>query len=91
MEEGPVTLLNLTQFDAGDTFKLIYSVGEIIPGTILSIGNPNCRVRVEKPTHDFINEWCKQGPSHHIAIGYGDLSVHLETFADAMKFRVVRI
>ncbi len=91
MEEGPVTLLNLTQFDAGDTFKLIYSVGEIIPGTILSIGNPNCRVRVEKPIHEFINEWCKQGPSHHIALGYGDLSAHLEIFADAMKFRAVRI
>ena len=49
MQEGPVTLLNLTQFDAGDTFKLIYSVGEVIPGPVLNIGNPNCRVRVPAP------------------------------------------
>lgn len=91
MKEGPVTLLNLTQFDAGETFKLIYSVGEIIPGPILSIGNPNCRVRVCRPIHEFMDAWCQQGPSHHIAIGYGDQSTALEIFADAMKFKLVRI
>jgi L-arabinose isomerase len=91
MKEGPVTLLNLTQFDAGDTFKLIYSIGEIIPGTILGIGNPNCRVRVQKPIHEFMDEWCRQGPSHHIAIGYGDRSHELEIFAEALKFELARV
>lgn len=91
MKEGPVTLLNLTQFDAGDRFKMIYSVCEIIPGTILSIGNPNCRVRLAKPIHEFIDQWCQQGPAHHVAIGYGDLSEELEIFADSMAFRIVRI
>lgn len=91
MKEGPVTLLNLTQFDAGETFKLIYSVGEIIPGPILSIGNPNCRVSVGRPIHEFMDEWCQQGPSHHIALGYGDRSTALEIFADAMKFKLVRV
>ncbi len=91
MEEGPVTLLNLTQFDAGETFKLIYSVGEIIAGPILSIGNPNCRVRLQKPLHEFMDAWCRQGPAHHIAIGYGDVSQELEIFAEAMKFTLVRV
>ena len=91
MKEGPVTLLNLTQFDAGETFKLIYSVGEIIAGPILNIGNPNCRVRIQKPIHDFMDEWCQQGPSHHIAIGYGDRTNELEIFAESMKFTLVRI
>ena len=91
MREGPVTLLNLTQFNAGDTFKLIYSVGEIIPGPILSIGNPNCRVRVSMPIHEFMDAWCQQGPSHHIAIGYGDRGRELEIFAEAMNFRIERI
>ncbi len=66
---GPVTLLNMSQFDAGDSFKLIYSVGEIVPGDVLSIGNPNCRVKVNKPIHEFFDDWCQQAPSHHIAIG----------------------
>ena len=52
MQQGPVTLLNLSQHDAGDTFKLIYAVGEIVPGTILGIGNPNARVRIERPLHE---------------------------------------
>jgi L-arabinose isomerase len=91
MREGPVTLLNLTQFNAGDTFKLVYSVGEIVPGPILSIGNPNCRVRVSRPIHEFMDAWCQQGPSHHIALGYGDRSRELEIFSDAMNFYIERI
>jgi L-arabinose isomerase len=91
MKAGPVTLLNLTQFDAGDTFKLIYSVGDIIPGTILSIGNPNCRVRLRKSLHEFMDAWCQQGPSHHIAIGYGDMSTELEIFAESMKLKIQRV
>lgn len=88
---GTVTLLNLTQFDAGETFKLIYTVASVIDGPILRIGNPNCRVKVGRPIHEFMEAWCQQGPSHHVAIGRGDLSAALETFAEAMRFRVARI
>jgi L-arabinose isomerase len=91
MQQGPVTLLNLTQFDADETFKLIYSVAEVIPGPVLNIGNPNCRVRVSRPIHEFMDAWCQQGPSHHIALGVGDHSAALETFAEAMHFGAVRV
>lgn len=91
MPEGAVTLLSLSQFDAGDTFKLIYSVGEIVAGSILSIGNPNARVRVNRPLHEFVDAWCQQGPSHHIALGLGDHSEALEAFAEAMGFGIARI
>lgn len=88
---GVVTLVNLTQFDAGDTFKLIYTVAEVLPGPTLNIGNPNCRVRVNRPIHEFMDAWCQQGPSHHLAIGRGDHSAALETFAESMKFRIVQV
>ena len=91
MQPGDVTLLNLTQFDAGDTFKLIYTTAEVVPGETLNIGNPNCRVRVERPIHEFIDSWCQQGPSHHIALGLGDHSAALEAFAEAMGFGCVRV
>ena len=91
MKEGPVTLLNLTQYNAGESFKLVYSVGEIVPGPILSIGNPNCRVKVTSPIHEFIDAWCQQGPSHHIAMGYGDRSKELEMFAEAMNFQIEQV
>lgn len=91
LEEGPVTLLNLTQSGAGETFKLICSVGRIVPGPTLRIGNPNCRVRLERPIHEFMDAWCQQGPAHHIAIGYGDRSEELEIFAESTGFELVRI
>ena len=91
MAEGPCTLLNLTQFGTDKTFKLIYSVGEVISGDILNIGNPNCRVRVEKPIPQFFNDWCQQGPGHHTALGVGDFSKEIEAFAEKMNFDCVRI
>lgn len=88
---GPVTMLNLSQFNAGDSFKLIYTVGEVIEGDVLNIGNPNCRVRINQPIDEFFDRWCQEGPSHHIALGKGDLSLELETFAEAIKFPIVRM
>ena len=91
MKKGPVTLLNLTQFNCCDNFRLIYSVAEVVEGEILDIGNPNCRVRIEKPIHRFMDDWCQQGPSHHVSLGIGDLSREIESFAAAMGFEHVRI
>ncbi len=91
MRTGPVTLVNCTQFDAGETFKLIYTVAEVIPGDVLHIGNPNCRVRLAKPIHEFMDAWCREGPVHHTALGQGDLGDAVESFAEAMGLRCVRV
>ncbi|NLD60165.1 MAG: hypothetical protein GX647_10975 [Clostridiales bacterium] len=91
MAEGPCTLLNLTQFGTEKTFKLIYTVGEVVSGDILNIGNPNCRVRVKKPIHEFFDDWCRQGPGHHTALGVGDFSREIEAFAERMDFACVRV
>ncbi|MCC7155044.1 MAG: hypothetical protein IT161_10750 [Bryobacterales bacterium] len=88
---GPVTLVNLTQFDAGETFKIIYTVADIVPGPVLRIGNPNCRVQLRHPIPEFMDAWCQQGPSHHAVIGQGDHAAALEAFAEAMQFQIVRI
>ena len=71
MEEGPVTLLNLTQFDPGETFKLIYSVGEIVSGPILSIGNPNCRVRVRSRSTSSWTSGASRDPRTTLPSGMG--------------------
>jgi L-arabinose isomerase len=91
MKPGTCTLLNLTQFGTDKTFKLIYSIGEIIPGDILNIGNPNCRIKVQRPIPEFFNLWCKQGPEHHTAMGIGDFSKEIETFSEKIGFDCVRI
>jgi len=91
VKEGTVTLLNMSQFNAGDTFKLIYSVAEVVPGEVLNIGNPNCRVQVNQPIHEFMDAWCQQGPAHHIGLGIGDHSDEIKAFAEVMGFQVIRI
>ena len=91
MKQGPVTILNLTQVGTEKTFKLIYTVAEIVPGDILNIGNPNCRIRMQKPIPEFYNDWCINGPGHHSALGLGDLSKEIEVFAQAMDFECVKV
>ena len=91
MKLGTCTILNLTQVGTEKTFKLIYTVAEIVPGDILNIGNPNCRIRMRKPIPEFFNDWCIQGPGHHSALGIGDLSKEIEVFAQAMDFECIRV
>jgi L-arabinose isomerase len=91
IKPGTCTLLNLTQFGTDKTFKLIYSIAEIISGDILNIGNPNCRIKVRRPIPEFFNAWCKQGPEHHTAMGIGDFSKEIEIFAEKMGFDCVRV
>ena len=91
VKPGPVTLLNLTQPGADEGFRLIYALGEVIPGPVLNIGNPNCRVRVESPIHEFIDAWCQLGPAHHIALGIGHHGPAIEAFAETMGFEAVRV
>jgi L-arabinose isomerase len=90
LKQGTATILNVTQSDPDcDTFKLIYTVGEVVPGEILHVGNPNARLKVKKPIPAFIDEWCQQGPVHHSSLGVGDLSREIETFAEATGFACV--
>ena len=91
MAKGPCTLLNLSQFRTEKPFKLIYTIAEVIEGDILNIGNPNCRVRVEKPIPQFFDDWCQQAPPHHIALGVGDFSKEIEAFALKIGFDCIRI
>ena len=62
-----------------------------VPIRILNIGNPNCRVKMKQPIHEFFNDWCQHGPSHHLALGTGDHSDAIEAFAESMKFKTVRL
>lgn len=91
VRKGPVTLLNLTQFNAGESFKLIMAVGEVTEGDLLNIGNPNCRIKLPMPLQDFFEGWCQQGPCHHLALGIGDQSLELSAFAETMGFTLAKV
>jgi len=92
LKKGLVTLLNLTQSDPKvDTFKLIYTIGEVVEGDALHVGNPNGRLKISKPIYKFVDEWCQHGPIHHNSLGIGDLSREIEVFAEVMGFKCVGV
>jgi L-arabinose isomerase len=67
---GPITILGLTQ-TADGRLKLIAAEGQSIPGPTFRIGNTNSRLRFAKGPAAFMDAWCAEGPTHHVALGIG--------------------
>ncbi len=67
---GPVTILGLTQ-TADGRLKLLAAEGESVAGPTFRIGNTNSRIRFSRDPAAFFDDWCAQGPTHHVALGIG--------------------
>ena len=89
VKHGPVTLLSVVE-GKDDVFLLI-AEGESVEGPVLQIGNTNSRYRFSIGSRNFINEWSRQGPSHHCAIGVGQIANKIEKLGSLLNLRVVRI
>jgi L-arabinose isomerase len=77
---GPVTILGLTQ-TADGRLKLIAAEGESIPGPTFRIGNTNSRLRFARKPAAFMDAWCAEGPTHHVALGIGHQLSRLQKVA----------
>ncbi len=80
VRKGPITILALTQTCDGK-LKLLAAEGECIPGERLKIGNTNSRLRFALDPAPFINAWCREGPTHHCALGVGHVIGKIEKVA----------
>ncbi|MHB0753759.1 hypothetical protein [Polaribacter sp. M15] len=89
VKHGPVTLLSVVE--GKDDVFLLVAEGESVEGPILQIGNTNSRYRFSIGARVFMNEWSKQGPSHHCAIGVGHIANKIEKLGNILNLRVVRI
>ncbi|WP_159951795.1 L-fucose/L-arabinose isomerase family protein [Polaribacter septentrionalilitoris] len=89
VKHGPVTLLSVVE--GKDDVFLLVAEGESVEGPVLQIGNTNSRYRFSIGARAFMNEWSKQGPSHHCAIGVGHIANKIEKFGNILNLRVVRI
>lgn len=89
VKHGPVTLLSVVE--GKDDVFLLVAEGESVEGPILQIGNTNSRYRFSIGARAFMNEWSKQGPSHHCAIGVGHIASKIEKLGNLLNLRVVRI
>src|SRR5262249_61807097 len=66
----PVTILGLSQ-TADGRLKMIAAEGESIAGPTFRIGNTNSRLRFGPGPAPFMDAWCAEGPTHHVALGVG--------------------
>ena len=89
VKHGPVTLLSVVE--GKDDVFLLVAEGESVEGPVLHIGNTNSRYRFSIGAKAFMNEWSKQGPSHHCAIGVGHIATKIDKLGKLLNLRVVRI
>lgn len=89
VKHGPVTLLSVVE--GNDGIFLLVAEGESVEGPVLQIGNTNSRYRFSIGAKRFMNEWSKQGPAHHCAIGVGYIAHKIEKLGRILNMRVVKI
>ena len=87
---GPVTILGVTQTAEG-RLKLLVAEGQSLPGEILRIGNTNSRLRFALPPDEFLDRWCAEGPTHHVALGIGHHATTIEKVGRLLGLRTARI
>lgn len=89
VKNGPVTLLSVVEGNNG--ISLLIAEGESVEGPILQIGNTNSRYRFSIGAKEFINQWSRQGPAHHCAIGVGHIADKIEKLGQIMNMKVVKV
>lgn len=89
-KSGPVTILGLTQTVDGK-FRMLVAEGESLPGPILNIGNSNHRLKFGEDLAGFLDAWCAQGPTHHVALGLGHIARDLKRVATLLGVEVVQV
>ncbi|WP_339740993.1 L-fucose/L-arabinose isomerase family protein [uncultured Sunxiuqinia sp.] len=89
VKNGPVTLLSVVE--GKDGLFLLTAEGQSVPGPVLQIGNTNSRYKFPIGAKDFMNQWSKQGPAHHCAIGVGHIADKIEKLGQILSLKVVKI
>lgn len=89
VKHGPVTILSVVE--GKDEVFLLVAEGESVPGPVLEIGNTNSRYRFSISAKEFIEQWSKQGPAHHCAIGTGHMAGKIRKLGQILGLKTIQI
>ena len=89
VRHGDVTLLSVCEGVNG--VYLLFAEGESVAGPVLNIGNTNSRYRFNCSAREFVDSWSKAGPSHHCAIGVGNLGDKIEKIALILQIPYIKV
>src|ERR671914_988561 len=87
---GPITIVGCTQ-TADGRLKLIVGQGESVPGATFRIGNTNSRLRFSLPPGEFLERWCAEGPTHHVALGVGHVAAEVRNVASLLGLEYAEV
>jgi len=87
---GPVTIVGCTQTASG-ALKLLVGEGESIPGDTFRIGNTNSRLCFGAPPAEFLERWCAEGPTHHVALGVGHVGDEVRKVASLLGLEYAEV
>jgi L-arabinose isomerase len=87
---GPVTIVGCTQ-TADGRLKLLVAEGESVPGDTFRIGNTNSRLRFALDPAEFLERWCAEGPTHHVALGVGHRLDEVRKVASLLGLEFARV
>jgi L-arabinose isomerase len=89
VKHGLVTLLSVVE--GKDNLFLLIAEGESVKGPILQRGNTIRRYHFSIVAREFMNDWTKQGPSNHCAIGVGHIANKIEKLDKLLNLKMVNI
>jgi len=89
VKNGPVTILSVVE--GNDGVFLLLAEGEAVKGPTLQIGNTNSRYKFSVGAKQFMNQWSKQGPAHHCAIGVGHIAGKIEKLGQILNIEVIKV
>jgi L-arabinose isomerase len=87
---GPITIVGCTQ-TADGRLKLIVGEGESVPGDTFRIGNTNSRLRFALGPAEFLERWCAEGPTHHVALGIGHVAGEVRNVASLLGLECAEV
>lgn len=90
VKHGAVTLLSVVEKLDG-TLMFLCAEGESVKGPILEIGNTNSRYRFSVGAKKFVEEWNNHGPTHHCAVGTGQIASKIKKLGALLNIEVRQV